>query len=158
MSLDLAITNLAHGDGDGGGNNLGLAVREDGDNGGSDHAGSDGVLAVAAGSAALGGLLSGTARHGDNLDGVALRSPVTVVEVVEAARQALVEDGGRTQGERAIVASGETGSVDGTSLRRSVELELVVGDNGTSAVLLVLEDTIVKVEDEGVGATAVTLL
>lgn len=83
---------------------------------------------------------------------------MTVVEVVEAARQALVEDGGRTQGERAIVASGETGSVDGTSLRRSVELELVVGDNGTSAVLLVLEDTIVKVEDEGVGATAVTLL
>lgn len=153
VSLDLAIANLAHGDGDGGGLDLGLAVRQSGDDGGDAHAGGDRGLH---GAAAV-GLLAG-AGHGDNLNGLALSGPAAVVEVVEVTGAALVEDGGAAEGEGAVLAGGEASSVDGASLGRSIELELVVGDNGTGAVLAVLEDGVLEAQDKGLVAGAVALL
>ncbi len=137
--------------------NLGLAVANGADNGGLDHGGADGLLAgVASGVAAARG---GAARGGNQLDGLALGSPVAVVEVVEFTRQALVEDGGGAEGNGAVVAGGETSSVDGAGLGRgAIELELVVGDNGADAALLVSQDTVLERQDEaGVRVTAALL-
>ncbi len=154
VSLNLSIANLAHGDGDSGGLDLGLAVGESGDDGGHSHAGGDGGLH---GAATV--VLLAAAGHGDNLDGLALLGPRAVVQVVEVTRAALVEDGGGTDGQGAVLASGETSSVDGTSLGgRAVELELVVGDNGANAALAVGQDTILEVKDERLVARARTLL
>lgn len=84
---------------------------------------------------------------------VALVASGLVVEVVEVAAQALEEDSGATEGERAVAASRPASGVDGTSLGGAVELELVVGGNVTGAVLGVGEDTILKSDLElgGVG-------
>jgi len=66
------------------------------------------------------------------------------VEVVERARQALVEDGGATKGKGAVGASRPASGVDLTSLTTEVELELVVGGDVTNAASSVLQETIVK--------------
>lgn len=154
VSLNLAVTDLAHGDRNSGGLDLGLAIVESGDNGGDSQAGGDGRLH---GAPAV--VLLAAARHGDNLDGLALLGPVAVVEVVEVTRAALVENGGRANGQGAVLAGRETSSVESTSLGgRAVELELVVGDDGADAALAVGQDTILEIENEGLVAGAVTLL
>jgi hypothetical protein len=78
------------------------------------------------------------------VDLVALVTSSLVVEVVKVAAQALVEDGGTAKSERTVAASRPASSVDGTSLGRIVELELVVGGNVTSAVLGVHEDAVLE--------------
>ena len=99
----------------------------------------------------------GATWEGVDVDGRALGSPVAVVEVVEATRVAGVEDGRATKSERAIATDGETASVDGTSLRWRVELELVVGGNVASVALLVLEHPVVEGQDERTHAIGLTL-
>jgi len=79
-----------------------------------------------------------------DVDLIALLASGLVVKVVEVAAQALEEDGGATEGKRAVAASGPASSVDGASLSRAVELELVVGGDVTGAVLGVGEDTILE--------------
>ena len=61
-------------------------------------------------------------------------SPGSVVEVVEGAGEALVEDCGTADCEGAVGAEGEAAGVDGAGLGRGVELELVVGGYVTCSV------------------------
>ena len=159
VNLDLAVANLAanlaHGDGHNGGVDLGLAVADGRHNGRGDHLGADGLAAAVVAAAAAGA--GAAARHGDNLNGRALGSPVAVVQVVERARQAAVEGGRATNCQGAVAAQGEAAVVDGAGLgRRAVKLELVVGDNGADAALGVGQDTVLELKDEvaGVGAVA----
>ena len=84
----------------------------------------------------------------------ALRGPVGIVQVVEAARQALVEDGGGTKSDRRVAADREAGGVDGTSLRRTVKLELVIGGDVGGAALSILHDTTVDGNDKSTRSTA----
>ena len=72
----------------------------------------------------------------------ALRGPVLVVQVVEAAAQALIEDVGTTKGKGAVRADCPTGSVNGTGLRWLVKLELVVGSNVACPADGVGQDTV----------------
>ena len=82
----------------------------------------------------------------DDVDGnlVALVALGLAVQVVEVTAQALVEDGGAADGEGAVRASGPASSVDGTSLGRAIELELVVGGDVTSALLRVGEHAVLE--------------
>jgi hypothetical protein len=133
--LDLTVGNLAHGST--GCASLDLTIGDLGDrsaDGGS-------LLGLSVGK--LRSSSSGTLDD-VNVDLVALVASGVVVEVVEVAAQALVEDGGATEGKGAVAASRPASSVDGASLRRTVELELVVGRNVTSTVLGVGEDTILE--------------
>lgn len=77
-----------------------------------------------------------------------MRSPASVVQVVEATGQTLVEDAAASKGQGTVSTDRETGSVDGTCLWGFVELELVVGCNVSSTPLVVLEDTVVERQDE----------
>lgn len=79
-----------------------------------------------------------------DVNGRALSSPGSVVEVIEAAAQALVEDAGSTEGQSAVATSRETGGVNRTSLGWRIELELVVGRNVSRASLGILQDTVVE--------------
>ena len=111
----------------------------------------------ATGDLAISGLASGSGRCGAaatatnnlNVDCVALSGGGLVVEVVEGAAQALVEDGVGANGERAVAADGPSSGVDGTSLRWAIELELPVGGNVTGAALGVLEGTVLEGHHEG---------
>ena len=94
------------------------------------------------------------------VDGRALASVerVVVVKVVESTTQASVEDGGVPDGERAVAAHGPPSSVDGSSLRRPIELELAVGRDVTGAVLGVHQDTVLEGHDErGIGLPLYTM-
>ena len=55
-----------------------------------------------------------------------------------------MESGLATKSKRAVGASGPASSVDGASLGRAVELELVVGGDVTGAVLGVKEYTVLE--------------
>jgi hypothetical protein len=74
---------------------------------------------------------------------------VAVVQVVEAAAQALVEDSRRAKSERAVAADGETISVDGSSLGRSIELELEISRDVSGAAVLVGELAVREADNEG---------
>ena len=169
--LGLAVGELAHGD-SGGGRAVRLGIRELGENGSgggrrtvglsvrelSQNAGTLG-LAIAGlgshGSAGDGaGGASGIASNDVHGDGRALRSPVGVVQVVEAAGETLVEDGRSTESDRLVGADGEARGDESTSLGRSIELELVVGGNVGGTALSILHDTILKGDDESAGSTA----
>jgi len=135
--LDLTVGDLRNGSTRCAG--LDLTVRDLGDRG-------RGLLGLAVGKLRSSGGGRGASAGTDDLDGdlVALRAGALVVQVVEVAAQALVESGLTTKGKRAVGASGPTGSVDGTSLGRAVELELVVGGDVTSALLGVKEYTVLE--------------
>ncbi|PSE10589.1 hypothetical protein C7G95_19175, partial [Acinetobacter nosocomialis] len=90
---------------------------------------------------------------------LALLSPVLVVQVVEVARQAAVEGLVAAKSKQVVLADGETAGVDGASLRRSIELELEVGGDVTSAVLRVVDGVVRQRQDEhSVGSTLSALL
>ena len=140
--LDLSVGDLASDRADRGGGDLSVG-HLGGDSWGS------GELAVRD----LRGTTSGSTGTDDvDVDWGALSRLVVVVQVVEGTAQALVEDGGVTKGESAVGASGETGSELGTSLRRTVKLELVVGGNVTSASLGVSQNTVGHGDLESSGA------
>ena len=84
-----------------------------------------------------------------NGDWVTLRSPFTVVEIVEIAAETLVEGRRAAERQTAITADAEAGGVDCTGLWWGVELELIVGCNVTSATLVVLEHAIVDGQLKG---------
>jgi hypothetical protein len=137
--LNLTIGNLRNGSTGCAG--LDLTVRDLGDGSGR------GLLGLAVGELRSSALGRGGARAGtDDLDGdlVALLAGALVVQVVEVTAQALVESGLATKSERAVGASGPASSVDGTSLGRAVELELVVGGNVTGTLLGVKEHTVLE--------------
>src|SRR5450755_3217810 len=82
-------------------------------------------------------------------DGRALSSPVAVVQVVEAAAEALPEHVGAAQRQAPVGAEGEAGGVDGASLGWLVELELVVGGDVASPADRVGQDAVVERDLEG---------
>jgi hypothetical protein len=90
-------------------------------------------------------------------DGLAVRGPLAVIQVVEVAAQALVEDVGSAEGKRAIVAGGEAVSVDSSGLGRGVELELVVGGDISSSSLGILQFAIGQSDDKAAWVTTSTL-
>lgn len=102
---------------------------------------SGGLLGLSVGSL---GSTGGTTLNDVDVDLVALVASGLVVEVVEVAAQALEEDSGATEGKRAVAASRPASSVDGASLSRAIELELVVCGDVTGAVLGVGKDTILE--------------
>ncbi|KAH3665298.1 hypothetical protein OGATHE_004114 [Ogataea polymorpha] len=74
-----------------------------------------------------------------------LSSNGLVVQVVEVARQALVESGGVTDGKVTFWGDSPTSSVDSTCLWwRTVELELSVSDDRSDSSLGVSQDTVLK--------------
>ena len=93
--------------------------------------------------------LHGTTTDGLDVDRAALATLGLVVQVVEVSAQALVENSLVTKDERAVVADSPARGVDRIGLEDVVELELVVGDDLTSAAVLVLEDTVVEGDLEG---------
>jgi hypothetical protein len=50
------------------------------------------------------------------VDGATLLGPPAVVEVVEVTAEALEEDGGGTEGQRAVLAEGPAAGVEGAGL------------------------------------------
>ena len=74
---------------------------------------------------------------------------MAVVQVIESTAQALVEDSRGTESEGAVGADGEAISVDGSSLRWTIELELEVRCNVSGAALLVGELAVGEGDDEG---------
>ena len=85
-----------------------------------------------------------------NVDGVTLRSPVTVIQVVKATAAALPPDTAVTKGQSAVLANREARGVNGTGLWWVIELELIVGGNVTCSTVCVFENAIVESEGEGV--------
>lgn len=146
-SLGLSITDLGDGS-TGSSSDLGLSVG----NLSSDTDAGSGRLAITL--LADGGTAGGATGQDIDENGLALSGPAAIVQVVEATAQALVPDGGATEGEGAIVAHGEARGVDGIALRGLVELELVVGGNVTSAALGILQVAVAQGEDEGSFVTA----
>lgn len=147
----LTIANLANGDRNGGGDDLGLAVRDRLDNGCGDDLGGHNLAVVRLGHVGV----AAVARHGNDLDSLALGSPVTIVQVVEVARLALVPNRRPAEGERLVPADGEASGVDGASLGRVVELELVVGRNVSCPALSIGEDAVGQGQEQGaVGAAS----
>lgn len=85
------------------------------------------------------------------MDSRALSSDVLVVQVVEVARQTLVENILVTQGKVSVGGDRPSGSVDGAGLRwRTIELELSVGNDGTNSSLGVGQNRAVQVHGQGV--------
>jgi hypothetical protein len=145
--LDLTIGNLAHGST--GCASLDLTIGNLGDR--SADRGS--LLGLSVGKLRS----SGTTHDHVDVDLVALVASGLVVEVVEVAAQALEEDSGATEGKRAVAASRPASGVDGTSLGRAIELELVVGGNVTGALLGVGKDTVLEADLKGHGIVLLPL-
>lgn len=143
--LDLAIGDLGNLGGRGGG--LDLTVGDLRDSRG--RSGSDLAISSTA---------DGGARANDvDVDLRALVAGGLVVKVVEGTAQALVEDGRVTKGKSAVAADRPARGVDGTSLGRLVELELVVGGDVASAALVVSQDTVGEGHGEDLALREVTL-
>ena len=70
--------------------------------------------------------------------------PLCAVQIVEAPRPTKEESIGIAQGESTIIAAREARADNGPSLRRSVELELVVVRNVSSTTLRVGQNSILK--------------
>lgn len=140
--LWLSVGNL--GDWDTGGS-LRLAVGDLGNWGGSDLSVGD-----LGGNGHGGGGRSGT--HDVNVDLGALGTGGLVVEVVEGTAEALVEDGGAAESDGSVAASRPSSGVDGTSLGRSVKLELLVGGDVSSSAFGIGHDTVVEGDDERSGS------
>ena len=76
-------------------------------------------------------------------DRVTLGTDGLVVQVVEVTRQTLVEQVAVTQGQVTRWGDRPTSGVDSTGLWWwTIELELVIGDNGTDSAALVVQDTV----------------
>lgn len=86
-----------------------------------------------------------------------MRSPIAVIKVVEVSADALIEDVGSTEGERAIVAKGEASGIDSSGLGRTVELELVVGGDISSALLGIRELPTSQRDDKAASVATGTL-
>lgn len=144
------LRDLADGDTNSGGLDLGLAVGQGRHNGGGDDLSADNL--------AIARLARGSAGHQDNLDRLTLSGPGAVVKVVEVSRSALVPDSVATESERAVATCGETRSVDSTRLRGLVELELVIASDVTSATLSIGQDAVLKGGNEDAVAGAFVAL
>lgn len=81
-------------------------------------------------------------RHHNDIARYTLVSNRYIVDIVEIAAGAFVEDGRAAEGEGVICANRPAARVDGAGLRWPVKLELVVRDNGTGAAEGVVQDAV----------------
>lgn len=100
----------------------------------------------------------GVTRENLDQDGFTLWCPWAVIEVEEGTAEAFIEDCRSTQSERVVPADREATSEDGSSLGRSVELELEVARDVSGAGLCISEDTACQTDSEGAWSTACTLI
>lgn len=77
-----------------------------------------------------------------------MRCPVTIVQIVKAARETLVKGLGRTQCQLLVITDREARGVDGASLGRRIELELKVRGNVSDSILEVLENAVFQGQDQ----------
>lgn len=99
------------------------------------------------------------ARHDQDVDGGALLCQPAVVQVVEITGAALVEDGRAAERQRPVVTAGEAGRVEGASLGRVVELELVARGDVSGAVLGISDDAVRELRyEDAVTRASVSLL
>jgi len=95
---------------------------------------------------------AGNECEGLDGDGGALGGPVAIVEVVEAATEALPENIGAAESQAAVAADGEASGEDSTGLGWLIELELEVGRNVARAADGVGQDAVAQADFEtGVG-------
>jgi hypothetical protein len=113
VALDLSVTDLADGDGNSGSVDLRLAIRNGCDNGGLDNLGANSGLSSTATAASIAVVVAtaaaastgataratATARDYSDLDGLAMRCPLAVVQVVEVSRLALIPGSLSLQGQ-----------------------------------------------------------
>lgn len=172
-SLDLAVGDLS--DGNATSRGLNLAIGDLGDRSASgcldltirdlsDRAGGGRGLELTIANLGGGTASTGNSRGGRttssedvDVDGRALVASGLVVQVVEVAAQALVEDGRVADGKGAVAADGEARGVDSTSLSGLVELELVVGSNVTGTALIVSQDTVGEGDGEDLVLTSLKI-
>ena len=83
----------------------------------------------------MGDRAGGDTWEGIDCDGVAVGGLLDVVDVVEGAGKAVVEDVVVSESERAVAADTESGLDEGTGLDGRVELELMVGGDVANASL-----------------------
>lgn len=79
-----------------------------------------------------------------NSDRRALCRPRPIIEVVEGATEASIEDVGSTKRKRTIIANREACGDDSSGLRRSIKLKLIIGGDVTNPALLVFENTVLE--------------
>ena len=79
------------------------------------------------------------------------------IQIGEIAADAGVEDGAAANGQGVVAVDTETRIVFSPGLERIVELELSIGNNLTLAVVLVVEDAVLKDYDRSLGAFRYTL-
>jgi hypothetical protein len=90
VALNLSVSNLADGNGNGGCVDLRLAISYGSDNCSLDDLGTDGNLSATVASIPFG--ISTTARHDEDLYCFTLRGQIPVVQVVEATGKTLIEN------------------------------------------------------------------
>lgn len=83
-----------------------------------------------------------------NVNRITLSSPFTIIEIVKASRQALVEDTASAKSESAVSANAEASSVESASLWWVIELELVVAGDVAGTAMGVLENAVGKRQGE----------
>lgn len=98
------------------------------------------------------------ARLDANLDGLALGSPVAIVEVIKVARAALVPGCVARESKVVARADGVAGGGEGIVLGWVIELELEVRRDVSSPLLTVLEHAISERQDQGARSAGARLL
>ena len=79
---------------------------------------------------------------------MALVANPLVVQVAESTAHAAPPAGAASYGERVVPADREAACVDCACLGRAIELELLVGDDGAGAAVLVVEDAVFESAEE----------
>ena len=144
LHLDLTVTNLAQRDANRSGDNLGLAIAQGGDDGSLSESGSHNLAITQVRDRGV----RSTAGNSYDRNLLALLSPVTVVQVVESARTALVERVVLAQSQGVVLADGKSAGEDGAGLGRTVELELEVGCDVSSPVFGIDDVTVLQSNDQ----------
>lgn len=92
--------------------------------------------------------------NGVDVNWRALASSRLIVEIIKRSTEALVEDCGAAKGKGAVCADGESTRIDGTLLRWTIELELVIRSDVSSASMRVEQLSTRKGLDESARASA----
>ena len=144
MHLDLTIANLAQRDVYLSCDDLGLPIAQGGDDRSLGNRSSH-DLAI---TNIRDGSIGSTAGNSDDGHPLALLSPVTVIQVVEAARAALEEGLVSAQSQGVVFANGESAGEEGACLGRAVELELEVRCDISSSVFRIDDVSIFQANNQ----------
>ena len=79
----------------------------------------------------------------------AVRSPVTIIQIVEVARLAAIKLLAGAKSQVTIRAKRVAGSCEGTVLRRAIELKLEVGSNIPCTAMTILQNAVFECHHQG---------